>query len=141
VVEACPEPSGREPGLPQFAASAPAPPEQARGEKTGARQPTEKNLGGCTIRQLQRSFVVPIRSGPLRMTASKVFPQPVSRPSVQRIPLFLARHSTPDVARSRISRYMTRGIDDFEPLMRNLQVREIRNGPRPNPKGNCAVHG
>jgi len=32
-----------------------------------------KNLGSCKIKQLQGSFVVPIRSGLLRMTAARGF--------------------------------------------------------------------
>jgi len=38
-----------------------------------------KNLCSCKIKQLQRSFVVPIRSGLLSMTVPRVFPQPVRR--------------------------------------------------------------
>ena len=36
-----------------------------------------KNPRSCSFKELQRSFVVPIRSGLLRMTVARVFPQPV----------------------------------------------------------------
>jgi hypothetical protein len=44
------------------------------------RQPTEKNLGSCRIKQLRGSFVVPLRAGLLRMTVPSGFSAPCKAP-------------------------------------------------------------